>query len=200
MEEAHMKHRFGFAPALAAALLLVAGAPLAAQETGEPEDYEGDREPRAALGLAVGLVEPGDDVETYLTAQLRLRLGKRESWRGRQQQQGVDAYLEPEVGYWERSEDGASDLMAGVNLVGVVPFGNVESFFGVGAAVHFVDGELLDEPTDDSATKFGANSHFGIDLFLSRSWSLYGTGRFDLVQDARNSTQPKVFLGVRGRF
>ncbi len=191
-----MKHRIGFAPVLAAALLLAA-TPLAAQEV---EEYEGDREPRAALGLAVGLVEPGEDVETYLTAQLRLRLGGRESWRGSQQQQGVDAYLEPEVGYWEQGDTGASDLMVGMNLVGVVPFGNVESFFGIGASVHFVDGELLEEPSDDSATKFGANSHFGLDLYLSRQWSLYGTGRFDLVQDAVRSSQPKVFLGVRGRF
>jgi len=191
-----MRHRFGFAPAFAFALLL-ASAPLLAQEV---EEYEGDKDPRMALGLAVGLVEPGDDVETYLTAQLRLRIGKRDKGQGRRQDEGVDAYLEPEVGYWEESGSGASDLMAGINLVGVVPFGNVESFFGVGAGVHFVDGELLEEPAAGSATKFGANSHFGLDLFLSDSWSLYGTGRFDLVQDARTSTQAKVFLGVRGRF
>ncbi len=176
--------------------LLVLGGPAMAQV----EEYEGDNQHRMALAIGAGLVEPGEEVETYLMAALRIRVGGRtDNQRGQRPNEGVEAHLEPEIGYWE-NDKGASDLLAGVNLIGVVPFGNVDSFFGVGAGLHFVDGELLSTPDEDSATKIGANSQFGIDVYLSDSWSLFGTGRFDLVQDAQDDIQGKIYLGVRGRF
>ena len=54
-----------------------------------------------------------------------------------------------------------------VNLVGVVPLGIVDSFYGVGAGVHFVDASLLenDPGLTDSETKLGANAQFGLDLY-----------------------------------
>jgi hypothetical protein len=175
--------------------LLVLGGPAMAQV----EEYEGDGTHRVAFAVGAGLVEPGEEVETYLMASLRFRVGGRDDQRRQRPNEGVEAHIEPEIGYWE-NDKGASDLLAGVNLIGVVPFGNVDSFFGVGAGVHFVDGELLSTPEKDSATKIGANSQFGIDVYLSEAWSLFGAGRFDLVQDAQDDIQGKIYLGVRGRF
>ena len=87
-----------------------------------------------------------------------------------------------------------------MNLVGVLPLGAVDSFFGVGAGIHWIDAELLGLPGDDTETKFGANAQFGIDLYVSDSWSAFGTGRFDLVQDATDDIQGKIYLGLRGRW
>jgi hypothetical protein len=95
-----------------------------------------------------------------------------------------------------------SDLLLGVNLVGVVPLGIVDSFFGVGAGVHFVDTSLLenDPSLTDSETKLGANAQFGLDLYITDSLSAFGTGRFDLVQGSEDKVQTKVYLGLRARF
>ena len=43
-------------------------------------------------------------------------------------------------------------------------------------------------------------SQFGIDLYITRKLSAFGTGRFDLVQGSSNRVQSKVYLGLRGRF
>lgn len=170
------------------------------------EDDEGDHKDRFALGAGIGLVEPLNEVETYLMASLRIRVGGRgDSDRdGNSGGSGVTGYIEPEVGYWEATGDRAegSDLLAGVNLVGVVPLGAVDSFFGVGAGVHFVDASLLEnDPTlTDSETKFGANAQFGLDLYINDSLSAFGAGRFDLVQGSEDKVQTKVYLGLRARF
>lgn len=174
------------------------------------DDYEDESSEsnRFALGLGVGLVEPANEVETYLMAAFRIRVAGREGSsdpRGHDPRgDGMTGYLEPEIGYWEASGDRVegSDLLAGVNLIGVVPLGSVDSFFGVGAGVHFIDASLLegDPRATDSETKFGANAQFGIDLYITRNLSAFGAGRFDLVQGSDDSIQSKVYLGLRGRF
>jgi len=179
-----------------AVTMLLAGAPAFAQN--DDDEYDDDRDD-FALAVGVGLVEPADDVENYLMAALRFRAGRGED-RGYRQSGGIDGYLEPEVGYWEDGDSGASDLLAGVNLVGVLPLGAVDSFFGVGAGIHWIDAELLGVPGDDTETKFGANAQFGIDLYITESWSAFGAGRFDLVQDAVDDIQGKIYLGLRGRW
>lgn len=180
------------------------GAPAAAQNDDDYEEEEG--EPRFALGVGLGLVEPSDDVEPYLNASLRIRIGGSDD-DGDRDDSGIRGYLEPEVGYWETSsgDDGGpsgSDLLLGANLVGVMPLGAIDSFFGVGAGVHFVDAQLLDSQdfSGDSETKLGLNAQFGLDVYLSRNVSLFGAGRFDLVQDSEDSVQSKVYLGLRCRF
>lgn len=178
-----------------AVTMLLAGAPAFAQD--DDDEYDDDRDD-FALAIGVGLVEPANDVETYYMAALRFAVG-RDKEHGRQTG-GIDGYLEPEVGYWEDSDGGGSDLLAGVNLIGVLPLGSVDSFFGVGAGVHWIDAELLGVPGDDTETKFGANAQFGIDLYISDSWSAFGAGRFDLVQDAVDDIQGKIYLGLRGRW
>lgn len=185
-------------------LALVASQPVLAQSD---DDEEEDGPYNYALGVGVGLVEAGE-TEDYLTAALRIRVGRDgdeddNSGRGRRDR-GIEGYIEPEIGYWESSNDliDGSDLLVGVNLVGAMPFSRAESFIGVGVGAHFIDTALLENNAslDDSETKLGVNAQFGIDLRLSRSLSAFGTGRFDLVQGSAENVQTKVYLGLRARF
>jgi hypothetical protein len=174
----------------------------------EEEGHRGDRD-RFALAVGVGLVEPLNKTETYYTASLRIRTSGRggddRDGSRRGGDEGITGYLEPEVGYWtstDKDRPKGSDLLLGVNLIGVVPLGAVDSFFGVGAGAHFIDARLSENDSSLSGqdTKFGANAQFGIDLFINRKLSAFGTGRFDLVQGSSNRIQSKVYLGLRGRF
>jgi len=192
-----------------AAVLLTAGQAWAQGSRDEDEDQGGGRHrDRFALGVGIGLVEPLNKVETYYMASLRIRTSGRGGDEGdrRGGDEGITGYLEPEVGYWTtsggRNRPSGSDTLLGVNLIGVVPLGSVDSFFGVGAGAHFVDASVLtnDASVTGSKTKFGANAQFGIDLYINRSLSAFGTGRFDLVQDADSRVQSKVYLGLRARF
>lgn len=200
------KHRKTAWILLAAVLMLSGTAAAQTGSTNEDDEY-GDGERRFAFAVGVGLVEPSGDVENYLMASLRIRVGDQGTAnRGSDNAQGgVKGYLEPEIGYWKSSDDRVegSDLLVGVNLIGAVPLGPVESFFGAGAGVHFIDAALLDSRnlnSDDSETKLGANAQFGIDLRVTRAVSVFGAGRFDLVQGSEDSIQSKVYLGLRAAF
>ena len=194
-----------------AAVLLTAGQAWAQnnRDRYDDEDEGGSRHrDRFALGVGIGLVEPNSKVETYYTAALRIRTNGRgdNDRRATGGDEGVTGYVEPEIGYWSANGDNnnakGSDTLLGVNLIGVVPLGAVDSFFGVGAGAHFIDNSVLlnDRTLSGSATKFGANAQFGLDLYINRKLSVFGVGRFDLVQDADNRIQSKVYLGLRGRF
>lgn len=193
-----------------AAVLLTAGQAWAqsSRDRYDDEDEGGGRHrDRFALAVGIGLVEPQNKVETYYTAALRIRTSGRENNDRRAGgDEGVTGYLEPEVGYWtasgSRNNPKGSDTLLGVNLIGVVPLGAVDSFFGVGAGAHFIDNSVLfnDTTLSGSSTKFGANAQFGIDLYINRKLSAFGVGRFDLVQDADSRIQSKVYLGLRARF
>lgn len=194
-----------------AAVLLTAGQARAqsSRDRYDDEDEGGGRHrDRFALGVGIGLVDPGNKVETYYTASLRIRTSGRDNDRDRRAtgDEGITGYLEPEVGYWTasggRNKPKGSDTLLGVNLIGVVPLGAVDSFFGVGAGAHFVDASVLnnDASLTGNETKFGANAQFGIDLYINRKLSAFGVGRFDLVQGADSNIQSKVYLGLRARF
>jgi opacity protein-like surface antigen len=188
------------------------GGPVYAQDHADDERQDGQEtrgQENFALSAGVGLADVDSVAETYLTAALRIRVGpwrheeQSTDWRGRQPESGVRGYFEPEIGYWKASgkNGNGSDLLLGVNLVGVIPVGGVDTFIGAGLGAHRIDADLLSNPTSDSKqTKLGVNAQFGLDVFLTRSLSLFGTGRFDLVQDARKSVQAKAYLGIRGRF
>jgi hypothetical protein len=197
-----------------AAILVVAaglwlGSPALAQDRADDDRQDG-QDSRAkenlALAVGVGLADVDSTAETYLTAALRIRIGQRQQraddtdWRGKQPDSGMRGYFEPEVGYWKASggNGNGSDLLLGVNLVGVVPVGAVDTYIGAGIAAHRLDADLLSNPTSTSKqTKLGVNAQFGLDVYLARSLSLFGTGRFDIVQDAKKSVQGKAFLGLR---
>jgi opacity protein-like surface antigen len=195
-----------------AAGLLLLGTPVHAQDRAD-DDRSDAQEHRGkenfALAVGAGLADVNSVAEPYLTAALRIRIGGRRQeeqapdWRGRAPEGGMRGYLEPEVGYWKASGNNGngSDLLLGVNLVGVVPVGAVDTYIGAGIGAHRLDADLLSAPTSTSKqTKLGVNAQFGLDVYVTHSVSLFGTGRFDIVQDARKSVQAKAYLGLRARF
>jgi len=197
--------------ATAAACLLL-GVPAQAQDRADDDrsDAEESRtQENFALAAGVGLADVEGGAQTYLTAALRIRVGggHREDdshdWRGRPPESGIRGYLEPEVGYWKASgkDSIGSDLLLGVNLVVVIPVGVADTYLGAGVGAHRLDNNLLETPTiSGKSTKVGVNAQFGLDVYLTRSLSAFGTGRFDLVQDVRKSVQGKAYLGLRARF
>lgn len=182
---------------------LLASQPALAQSNDDDEDD--DAPYNYALGVGAGLVEVGQ-TENYLTASLRIRVGRDGEDSRTSLDRSIQGYLEPEIGYWESTDDDSGiageDLLVGLNLVGAFPFSVAETFLGVGVGVHFIDTQLLeaDPRVEGSETKLGANAQFGVDLRLSRSLSAFGTGRFDLVQGSTENVQSKVYLGLRARF
>jgi hypothetical protein len=193
---------------LTGAALLAAGRAQAQGSNDRDDDDNGDRHrDRFALGVGVGLVEPLNEVENYYMASLRIRFSGRENDEQRRAtgDEGIIGYLEPEVGYWSPNGNNrgtGDDLLLGVNLVGVIPLGPVDTFLGVGAGAHFIDSTLLTNNAGVSGreTKLGVNAQFGLDLFITRRLSAFGVGRFDLVQGSDDRVQSKVYLGLRGRF
>ena len=195
------------------------------------DERDWEDEGKYSLGLGFGLIsldDPGqaDDVELYGTINFRIAVGpghsRPGSWRG---------YLEPELGYWEttnnppavsnpfggssgatlRQQTGRTDLLLGVNIVGVMPLNSVDFFVGAGAGIHFLDQDVRVSTSASSGAPvivsnssvtdeaLGFNAHFGVDVGLSRSVSLFGVGRFDIVDDSSNSLDAKAYLGLRVR-
>jgi len=203
MKEAEMKRWTVLALALA---MILWGAGVAqADGYGDDRDRRSENnEERLALGIGIGLVETGeniaDDVENYITATLRIRIGD-ESSHGGGGEGGFRGYIEPEIGYWEASEAGfdATDALLGVNLIGVVPYNAVDFFIGAGIGVHFNDSDInvggVSTSSDDTA--LGLNAQFGLDVHLTENVSIFGVGRFDIVDDVAGDFQGKVYVGVR---
>ena len=213
-------NRLKWIGALVAVCLLGATASFAApQDEGDTyvrhDRRDWEDEGKYSLGLGLGLIsldDPGqaDDVELYGTVNFRIAVGpgpeRPGSWRG---------YLEPELGFWESSAGsvgqtsqslGRTDLLLGLNIVGVMPLHAVDFFIGAGAGIHFIDQDVrvftatgaVDSSDSDEA--LGVNAHFGVDVGISRNVSLFGVGRFDIVDDNSNSLDAKAYLGLRLRF
>jgi hypothetical protein len=178
-------------------VLAIAAAPVAAQE---------DEEGRFGLGIGGGMVETDDGAEPYLTANFRIRAGYRQA--GEERQGAVTGFVEPEVGYWTRdiADAETTDLLVGVNIGGAVRLRMIEYFLGAGIGWHFLDQEIQraggSVSTDDGA--LGVNAQFGFDVRMSEALSLFGVGRFDLIdvedQTVFEGEQAKAYLGARFRF
>lgn len=210
-------------PALAAAVLLLSGGAARAQEEGGGEKKGGHD---VQLGLGAGLVdaEDAESSEIYYSAAVRIRLGgggdfdeQEGQWEGDDYKGkpptgggsgGIRGYIEPEVAYWSGGGDTESieDLLAGVNLVGVVPTRGANFFLGVGFGVHFFDAELrrevagIDTVIVDDDTHLGGNLQVGVDVNVSESTALFGTGRVDILEGEIAERQTKVYLGLRMKF
>ena len=193
-----MKLRFALALIVAAFVLSVA-APALAQD---------DEEGRFSIGIGGGMVQSSGSSDPYFTANLRSRIGYREA--GDERQGSVYGFVEPEVGYWTRDSNGieSKDTLLGVNLGGAVRLRSFEYFIAGGVGYHIInrDAKASDISVDDNS--IGVNAQFGFDVRVSETVSLFGVGRFDLVQvdddNAVSSTdkspddqQTKVYLGVR---
>jgi len=168
---------------------------------------------RFAFGIGIGLVDLSDSVdasstETYLTASFRILLGDKDK---RRDDQSIVAYVEPEIGYWEADNripldsggsvaNSQSDLMIGVNLVGVIPFQKVDYFFGAGLGIHSFDAglDLSGVQINDDET-FGVNIQVGLDVHVGENFDVFGLLRLDLVEDIQEE-QAKIVLGGRFTF
>ncbi len=165
---------------------------------------------RFAFGIGIGLVDLSDSLdddstETYLHAQFRILLGDKNATRD---EKTVVAYLEPEIGYWNANyrvpvtggnfADGdQTDLMVGLNIIGVVPFQRVDYFLGAGLSIHSFDsgGDFSGVRVDDDEV-FGVNIQTGLDVRLGENIGVFGLLRIDLVEDVVEE-QVKIALGVR---
>src|SRR5262249_6474576 len=156
------------------ALLLLFAAPVLAQE---------DEAERFSIGIGGGIVQTDTGNQPYLTAALRIRAGYRNA--GEEGRGSVTGFVEPEVGYWTGTAAGVDekDTLLGINVGGAVRLRSVEYFLGGGVGYHFIKRDLgaLGSRNDN---KVGANAQFGFDLLMTDTISIYGVGRFDLVQDA----------------
>ncbi|MEM7349688.1 MAG: outer membrane beta-barrel protein [Acidobacteriota bacterium] len=188
--------------------LLVALIPASAQA-----DRDNDLE-RFAFGIGLGLVDLSDRVtandsstETYITANFRILLGDKDR---KHDEHSVLAYIEPEISYWEADNrlpvpggtisNSQSDLMVGINIVGVIPFKKVDYFIGAGLAIHSFDVGLDINGVDlDSDETLGVNIHTGLDVHITDKFDVYGLLRLDLVEDIQEE-QAKIVLGLRFRF
>jgi len=178
---------------VAAAVLLSLAVPALAQE---------DEEGRFTIGVGAGMVQTSASTDPYLTANFRSRIGYREA--GEERQGSVYGFLEPEIGYWSRSDNGldANDTLLGVNVGGAVRLRSFEYFVAGGVGYHMLDRDVRSGPqvssiSDDS---IGVNAQFGFDVRVSEMVSIFGVGRFDLVdidEDSPDQEQTKVYLGVR---
>jgi hypothetical protein len=185
---------------LAFAALLLSTVPALAQE---------DEEGRFSLGVGGGLVQTSGNSDPYFTGNLRMRIGYRVA--GEERSGSVFGFVEPEVGLWTRDTTvsgrtlDTKDTLIGVNIGGAVRLRVFEYFVGGGVGYHFFDRDVISggqvESVDDGVV--GVNAHFGFDVRMTETLSLFGVGRFDLVQDdtagSNDDQQTKVYLGLRAR-
>lgn len=185
----------------AAVVALLAAGPVWAQDD-DREDYDRYADDYA-LGIGAGLVDPEGEVEPYLTAAFRIRLGGHGRSHEDLSRGGMQAFIEPEIGYWEHDSNN-TDLLLGVNLLGVTPGGWANYTWGAGVGIHFTDFRRTDPITqtdiDESEERLGLNAQVGLDVPVSESVSLFGVGRWDLVEGATEEVQEKIYLGLRFGF
>jgi opacity protein-like surface antigen len=169
-----------------AALVLLAAAPLQAQDQG-------------SLSLGLGIVKPEDiDSTLYVTANYRFKLTG-------------SLVLEPEVGIWEKSEGEGDveislrDLNFGANLLYVSDMKKTKLWGGAGLGAHLIKGTLgiggLGSESE-SDTRLGLHLLGGVDYEMGKTVDLYGAVRYDLVslEGDANLNQAKLYAGVRYRF
>ena len=193
-----MKVRAAFILAIAAFLLSVA-APALAQD---------DEEGRYSIGIGAGMVQTSGSSDPYFTANLRSRIGYRTA--GDERQGSVFGFVEPEVGYWTRDKNGidSKDTLLGVNIGGAVRLRSFEYFIAGGVGYHIINRDVRASHISVDDNSLGVNAQFGFDVRMSETVSLFGVGRFDLVQTDDNNAvtsgdkspddqQTKVYLGVR---
>jgi hypothetical protein len=118
--------------------------------------------------------------------------------------------IEPEVGYWSKSEEvfnvqtSLNDLNFGATALIVIPIDRIKIFFGAGGCVHHIQGRVGVTglgSASDSTTKGGYQVLGGIDLRVGQSLSLFGAARYDGVtlDNGQKFDQTKFYGGLRLR-
>ena len=171
------------------------------------QQYEQRRDRDIQLRLGVGLDKPDtSDAEVYYSGAVRFRIGREhgeqgvwegDTYRGRPPAEGsIRGYLEPEVAYWSRSKtnDDATDLLLGANLIGVVPTRGADFFIGVGFGYHFFDSKFLDDNdvlVSQNDGRLGGNLQVGVDVNLGAKVALSGTGRIESSTATGTTGRPR---------
>jgi len=145
-----------------------------------------------AIGIGAGYVDPADVGGTaWFTGNVRFRVSD-------------SIAIEPEVGYWKKSESipglldvSIKDLNVGANVVYIAPVGsNVVVSLGGGVGAHFLKGAVgvLGFEESESETKFGGQVLAGLDFKIAENIALFTYVRYDLVSDFN---QFKAYGGIR---
>ncbi len=146
-----------------------------------------------SIGFGAGFVDPEVvDGTLWFTGNVRLKVANR-------------LVLEPEVGYWSKSEKlpgiaeaSIKDLNAGVNVLYVpTTSGSVEFAIGAGVGAHFLKGEVgvLDVFNEsETETKLGIHLLASLGYKVTGGFGVFASVRYDLVSDIN---QFKVYAGVR---
>jgi hypothetical protein len=166
---------------------------------GGDRDHRRGRDERPAEGASY------EDLEEYNRRHNQEGYRGRDPYRrGGDYSEGIRAYIEPEIGYWKRSETAREDedLLLGVNLVGVVPTRAADFFVGVGFGLHFADTTVTrdDLVLKEDGERLGGNLQVGVEINLSNSVGIFGTGRIDILEDGPNDRQTKIWGGLRFHF
>jgi len=171
-----------------------------------PAIAQADESEKFSVGLGAGITQTDIGSQPYWMLNARFRAGYRST--GEEHKGAITGFVEPEIGYWSGDEDtlvgntvvnvDESDLLVGVNVGGAVRLKNVEFFLGGGAGCHFINRDVGAVSQDDN--KIGVDAQFGFDLLMTETVSIFGVGRFDLIQDAPNASQGKAYVGVRFHF
>jgi hypothetical protein len=169
----------------------------------------GHRNLNRAIGFGVGLDRVEDQGTMYVSGSFRFNwwddededLQRTLASRSRSRMKG---FLEAEVGYWKESEltPFESDLLIGINVIGVLPTRAVDLFFGGGVGMHFLreSASLEGEESVGNDQRFGANIQFGVDLNFSDPVGIFALGRYDILQGDTLDFQSKIQTGIRFRF
>lgn len=151
---------------------------------------------QASLGFGAGLVRPeGVDSTFWVTANYRFRINDR-------------LWLEPEVGYWEKSNDvpdfdvTVEDLNFGANAIlefGRSGSGELQPWVGAGLGLHRLKGvrDVGDVELGGTVSKLGVHLLGGADFGLSETFDLFAAARFDIVS---HRNQFKLYGGLRYKF
>jgi hypothetical protein len=166
-----------------------------------------------ALGLAIGLNRDDVSAEKMLLANFRISvLGRGEDMS---REDSAAGFLQPEVFYWERKLKDFlptstayarpdSDLGFGLNFLILEAQTSVSYFFGVGINLHHLT-NVMDEKTKERAdrNRLGGNVQIGVELPLSKSFTLWGAGRWLVIQGSSaviDTSQLQVYGGLGIRF
>lgn len=144
------------------------------------------------VGVGAGYVDPSNIGGTvWLTGGARFNVSS-------------NVVLEPELGYWQKSESyqglvdaSVKDFNLGANVLYAFPSKGKASFWaGAGLGAHVLKGAIgfPGFSASDSETKIGGQLLAGVDYKIGSSMSLFGGARYDLVSDFN---QFKIYAGLR---
>jgi hypothetical protein len=142
------------------------------------------------FGLGVGMVKvkDSDSSQLWLTANVRWMLAD-------------NLALEPEIGWYRVSVTAsahADEFNGGGSALLILPADKVDLFAGVGLGAHM--SRLAGAGDSSTETRLGYHGLAGVDLKASRSISLFGAVRYEIIRvDPDNIKQWKLYGGLRFR-